>query len=70
LTQMKIDGVDYSANLPVWFGTTLLPANGALSAAIHTSGLVVPVTKYFEFWGKDVLSGNTWYRLLTVTFTP
>jgi hypothetical protein len=69
LTQMKIDGVDYSANLAGWFDSTTLPANGTLSAAIHTTGLVVPVTKYFEFWGKDVLSGNTWYRLLTVTFT-
>lgn len=70
LTGMKIDGVDYTANLAGWFGSTTLAANGTLTATIHTSGLLVPVTKYFEFWGKDVLSGNTWYRLLAVTFTP
>ena len=70
LTQIKIDGVDYSANLATWFGSTTLPANGTLTATIHATGLGVPVTKYFEFWGKDVLSGNTWYRLLAVTFTP
>jgi len=69
LTQMKIDGVDYSANLATWFGSTTLPANGTLTATLYTAGLSVPVTKYFEFWGKDVLSGATWYRLLTVTFT-
>lgn len=69
LTQMKINGVDYSSNLAGWFGSTTLPANGALNATIHTTGLSVPVTMYFEFWGKDVLSGTTWYRLLPVTFT-
>jgi lysyl endopeptidase len=69
LTAMKINGVDYSSSIAGWFGSTTLPANGTLSAVIHTSGLVTPLTEYFEFWGTDVASGQTWYRLMTVTFT-
>jgi len=69
LTGLKIDGVDYSANIPVWFGSANLSANGSLSGVIHTAGLFTPVTKYFEFFGKDAGSGQTWYRLVTVTFT-
>jgi len=30
---------------------------------------VTPVTKYFEFFGKDDGSGATWYREIAVTFT-
>lgn len=70
LTQMKIDGVDYTSSIPGFFGTASIPANGGISATVHTSGLVAPVTKYFEFYGKDVASGQTWYRLVTVTFNP
>jgi hypothetical protein len=70
LTQMKIDGVDYTASIPTFFGSSLIPANGVGSATVHTSGLVAPVTKFFEFYGKDVASGQAWYRILTVTFNP
>jgi lysyl endopeptidase len=70
LTQMKIDGVDYTSSIPAFFGTATIPANGSISATLHTSGLIAPVTKYFEFYGKDVASGQLWYRLLTVTFNP
>lgn len=69
LTQMKIDGVDYTASIPAFFGTNQLGAHGLISATVHTSGLVTPVTKFFEFFGRDTLSGATWYRLLAVTFT-
>ncbi|HLW76525.1 MAG TPA: trypsin-like peptidase domain-containing protein, partial [Bryobacteraceae bacterium] len=70
LTAMKIDGVDYSSSIAAFFGSALIPANGTVSAGIHTTGLVTPVVKYFEFFGKDNLSGNTWYRELPVTFNP
>jgi lysyl endopeptidase len=70
LTQMKIDGVDYTSSIPAFFGTSAIPANGSISATVHTTGLVAPVTKYFEFFGTDVASGQTWYRLLAVTFNP
>lgn len=69
LTELRIDGADYTSNIPVWFGSTHLAANGSLNATIHTTGLLAPVTKYFEFFGRDDASGQTWYRLLTVTFT-
>ena len=69
LTGMKIDGADYSANIAGFFGSANLPANGALNAVIHTSGLFTPVTKFFEFYGRDNASGQTWYRLVSVTFT-
>jgi hypothetical protein len=69
LTQMKINGTDYTSSIANFFGTNSIPANGTLSAPLNTSGLFAPVTMYFEFWGKDVLSGTTWYRMLPVTFT-
>ena len=69
LTQMKINGTDYTSSITGFFGTNTIPANGTVSAPLHTSGLLAPVTMYFEFYGKDVLSGTTWYRLLPVTFT-
>jgi len=70
LTQLKIDGVDYSANIAAWFGGSKIAANGSLSGSIHTGGLFAPVTKYFEFFGVDDGSGQTWYRQLPVTFNP
>jgi len=69
ITGMKIDGLDYSSNIIGWFGSGNLAAHGVLSASIHTTGLFTPVTKYFEFSGRDDGSGQTWYRLITVTFT-
>ena len=69
ITQMKIDGVDYTSSIVSFFGSNKLAARGALRGNIHTSGLITPVTKYFEFYGQDTLSGQTWYRLLQVTFT-
>jgi hypothetical protein len=69
VTALKIDGVDYSGNIERWFGSANLSANGFLSASIHTSGLFTPVTKYFEFYGIDAGSGQSWYRLVPVTFT-
>ncbi len=68
LTGFKIDGVDYSSSILGFFGSANLPANGTLNALIHTTGLFTPVTKYFEFYGRDNSSGQTWYRLLPVTF--
>jgi BACON domain-containing protein len=68
VTQMKINGVDYTSSIASFFGTNLIPANGTISGPLHTTGLAAPLTEYFEFSGKDVLSGTTWYRMLPVTF--
>jgi hypothetical protein len=69
LTSLKIDGADYSASIPGFFGTNRIAANGLITATIHTSGLFTPVTKFFEFGGVDTVSGTSWYRVLSVTFT-
>jgi len=68
LTKLRIDGVDYSSNIASWFGTNSIAAMGSIDATISTSGLLTPVNKYFEFFGQDTASGQTWYRTLTVTF--
>jgi hypothetical protein len=68
LTGLRIDGADYSEQIAAWFGSNRVAALGALDANINTSGLVTPVDKFFEFFGRDEGSGQTWYRTLTVTF--
>ena len=68
LTQLKIDTVDYTSSIVSWFGTDVIDASGSIEAQISTSGLVAPIDKYFEFYGKDMASGQTWYRTLTVRF--
>jgi hypothetical protein len=68
LTGLRIDGVDYSAQIAGFFGTNRIAALGAIDATIHVSGLVAPVDKFFEFLGKDEASGQTWSQTLTVTF--
>ncbi len=69
LTELRIDAVDYTSSIVSWFGTDVIEASGSIEATISTSGLFAPVDKYFEFFGKDVASGQTWYRTLTVRFT-
>jgi lysyl endopeptidase len=69
LTGLRIDGVDYSSHIVGFFGTASIPASGTIDATIHTSGLVTPVKKFFEFFGQDAATGQVWYRTLTVTFT-
>jgi hypothetical protein len=66
-TALKIDGTDYSANIAAWFGTNHIAANGTIQASLQASGLPVG-TQYFEFWGADEASGQTWYRVATATF--
>lgn len=67
VTAIKINGTDYSANLAAWFGTNQIPALGAIQAQLKASG--VPAgPQYFEFWGADNASGQTWYRVAAATF--
>jgi hypothetical protein len=67
LTAIKINGTDYSANIAAWFGANQIPASGAILAQLKASG--VPAgPQYFEFWGADNASGQTWYRVATATF--
>jgi hypothetical protein len=67
VTALKIDGTDYSANIAAWFGANHIPAHGTIQAALQASGLPAG-SQYFEFWGVDDASGQTWYRVATATF--
>jgi hypothetical protein len=65
---MKFNGADYSSSIVGWFGTDRIPASGAIVAALRGAGLFPHGDQYFEFWGVDEASGQSWYRVATVTF--
>jgi len=67
VTALKIGGTDYSANIAAWFGTNRIAAMGAVQASLKASGLPAG-PQYFEFWGADEASGQTWYRIASATF--
>jgi uncharacterized protein (TIGR03437 family) len=67
LTNMSIDGVDYSSRLASLFGSTSIPAAGSLTAKIGLANLGVPANVAFTFNGVDA-SGKTWSQQLSVSF--
>src|SRR5262249_21290936 len=70
LTSLTIDGEDYSDHLADFFGTTNLPANGTLTAALGASGFdTLPADIVFAFSGVDP-DGDKWTQKLTITFMP
>jgi Viral BACON domain len=68
VTAMKFNGADYSSSIVNWFGTDRIPASGAIVAPLSGSGVFPHGDQYFEFWGVDDASGQSWYRVATVTF--
>jgi catechol 2,3-dioxygenase-like lactoylglutathione lyase family enzyme len=68
LTALKFNGTDYSGNIGSWFGTTKIPAFGAIVAPLTGTGLFPAGEQYFEFWGADDVTGLPWYRVAVVTF--
>jgi uncharacterized protein (TIGR03437 family) len=70
LTAFSIDGVDHTADIPAWFGSTTLAAHGTLSGAIRSRGLTVPVNRVFLFSGRDNASGQAWTQQLSIPFLP
>ena len=66
VTALRLNGADYSAYIANWFGTARIAANAAMEAPLHASGLP-PGDQYFEFEGVDDASGQTWYRVATVS---
>ena len=68
VTALKFNGTDYSANIATWFGTDRIAASGAIVATLHGAGVFPHGDQYFEFWGVDEASGQSWYRVATVTF--
>ena len=68
LTQLRLDGTDYSSSIASWFGADRLSPLGALSANLRSRGLAVPLDRVFEFAGVDVGSGQPWSMRMTVRF--
>jgi hypothetical protein len=68
VTALKFDGTDYSSKIAGWFGTDRIAASGAIVAPLHGTGVFPHGDQYFEFWGVDDASGQSWYRVATVTF--
>jgi hypothetical protein len=68
LTALKVNGADYSSSIAGWFGTNQIAANGEISAPLSATGQFPAGTQYFEFFGVDDISGQTWYRTATVVF--
>jgi hypothetical protein len=68
VTALKFNGSDYSSSIATWFGTNRIPANGAIVAPLRGAGTFPRGDQYFEFWGVDEASGQSWYRVATVTF--
>ena len=64
LTKFLADGGDYSGQIAQFFGTTIVPAYGALLAEICWSGITVPAAVSYEIDGVDA-GGNT----ITATFS-
>ena len=68
VTGLKVNGTDYSSNIAGWFGTNHLDANGEIDAPLSATGRFPAGIQYFEFFGVDDVSGQTWYRTATVRF--
>ena len=68
VTALKFNGADYTSSIAGWFGTDRIAASGAIVATLHGSGVFPHGDQYFEFWGVDEASGQSWYRVATVTF--
>ena len=69
LTSFGIDSNDYTSSIAAWYGSNHLPARGTLSAALRTKLSSVPVTRVFNFTGKDA-NGTPWTQQITVPFLP
>lgn len=70
LTSLRINGTDYSKNIPDWFGTARIDSSGSIQATLKTRVPVVPSEQYLEFSGVDEGSGQHWFKTATVTLLP
>jgi uncharacterized protein (TIGR03437 family) len=67
LTGFTIAGTDYSSDIPSWFGSASIPANGTISVSLGSQPSAVPVNYTFGFSGTDA-SGAEWTEQLAVPF--
>ncbi|MGD0773663.1 MAG: protease pro-enzyme activation domain-containing protein [Candidatus Solibacter sp.] len=69
LTAFSIDATDHTADIPAFFGTAAIPANGTIFASIRSKLASVPLTRVFDFAGVDG-GGQKWSQEITVPFYP
>ena len=67
LTGFTIAGTDYSSDIPSWFGSGSIPANGTIAASVRAQLSTLPVNRVYTFSGTDA-SGTTWTQQITVPF--
>ena len=69
LTGMTVGGISYASSITNFFGTTVLPAKGTLSAGLKAANIAVPSTQLMVFTGRDA-SGALWTQKVSVSFMP
>jgi hypothetical protein len=67
VTSFSLDGYDLSAYIVAMFGSTTLPAKGALSRTLSAKDVAVPADHVFAFGGTDE-SGRPWAQKVTAQF--
>ena len=67
LTGFTIAGTDYSSDIPSWFGSGSISANGTIAASVKAQLSTLPVNRVYTFSGTDA-SGTTWTQQITVPF--
>lgn len=69
VTGFDFDGVSFGGSIAKFFGSTALPAHGALSANLKAGNITVPSTVAIVFTGMDA-SGAAWTQQISVPFLP
>jgi uncharacterized protein (TIGR03437 family) len=67
LTEITINGTDYSSNIASWFGTATIAGNKSISVSLSTIGSNPPFNRVFGSAGTDT-NGATWSQQITVPF--
>lgn len=67
LTSFTFAGTDYSSSIPAFFGSSSIPADGTLSAALRAKIAKAPSTLVLEFAGADA-NGNSWTQKISIPF--
>ncbi len=65
----RINGEDNTSQIRSFFGSSTLPANGALSTGLSARGLSAPLVRTYEIGGTDA-NGADWTQTLYLPFYP
>jgi hypothetical protein len=68
LTSYTWDGIDYSSQIASWFGSSMIPANGTISANLRANVANPPQNVLFTFAGRDPGTDAQWTAEITVPF--